>query len=438
MLVYCASESPRLTYILDELLKRRLGISWKCTNNEAYFLKTTSFRINYSTKVFPSCLNIPSEGLLNQEDILILEPEVKELASWGPVLFPFSWEIPHDTPQPTVCIPFDLFSACFFLVSRYEEYLPGAKRDEHGRFRADQSLAMRFNFLERPLIDEWMVLFRTKLLKQYPTIELKPNEFGQLNTIDIDFAYKFRGLSPKARIRKFLGALSRSDLKSLKKIISPSSENDPYDTYSFLLDAASKAGVPSYFFVLLSDSGGFDKNISPFSVELGALLKSLSSQASLGIHPSYKSGLNRKLLHAECAIFEKILGHLPTKSRQHFLKIKFPETPRNLIAQGIHEDYTLAYSEAVGFRASTAFPFFFFDLPANQATTLQLFSTAVMDVTLKNYMKLNRNQAGLKIQELKTKVETSGGLFVSIWHNSSFDPEEAWEGWSDVYKSLFY
>jgi hypothetical protein len=43
-------------------------------------------------------------------------------------------------------LPFDPLAATFYLVSRYEEYLPFIP-DEHGRFPAKQSFAFSNGFL---------------------------------------------------------------------------------------------------------------------------------------------------------------------------------------------------------------------------------------------------------------------------------------------------
>ena len=44
-------------------------------------------------------------------------------------------------------LPFDIFSASFYLVSRYEEYLPHIK-DKYDRFDAKESIAYKNNFLQ--------------------------------------------------------------------------------------------------------------------------------------------------------------------------------------------------------------------------------------------------------------------------------------------------
>jgi hypothetical protein len=60
-----------------------------------------------------------------------------------------------------------------------------------------------------------------------------------------------------------------------------------------------------------------------------------------------------------------------------------------------------------------------------------------MDVTLKQALKLNPDQAKQKIKLLKEITKQTGGQFISIWHNSNFDSAENWENWSEVYVSLF-
>ena len=115
MLVYCAHESPRVKYVLDEILVRRLGIKYKTTDNADYFEKTSSNRINYSNTIFTNCINIPASNLLYEEDIRIFEPEIKQDENWFYMMFPFNWEIPHDLPQPTQLLPFDLFLFNFCL-----------------------------------------------------------------------------------------------------------------------------------------------------------------------------------------------------------------------------------------------------------------------------------------------------------------------------------
>ena len=57
-------------------------------------------------------------------------------------------------------LPFDVFAASFYLISRYEEYLPHEK-DMYGRYAHENSLAYKERFLQLPLINIWL----TELVK---------------------------------------------------------------------------------------------------------------------------------------------------------------------------------------------------------------------------------------------------------------------------------
>ena len=46
------------------------------------------------------------------------------------------------------------FAASFYLISRYEEYLPHEK-DMYGRYAHENSLAYKERFLQLPLINIW-------------------------------------------------------------------------------------------------------------------------------------------------------------------------------------------------------------------------------------------------------------------------------------------
>src|SRR5665647_1001215 len=82
-------------------------------------------------------------------------------------------------------LQFDLFSACFYLLSRYEEYLPFVP-DQYGRFEADQSLAFRNGFLEEPVIDQWLMLFKKTLQQKFPDLVFPVHKFRFFSTFDID------------------------------------------------------------------------------------------------------------------------------------------------------------------------------------------------------------------------------------------------------------
>src|SRR5436190_8549265 len=119
-----------------------------------------------------------------------------------------------------------------------------------------------------------------------------------------------------------------------------------------------------------------------------SLIKSLADYADIGIHPSYASNENRKQVKKEIRRLNKVLKREVTRSRQHFLKVTFPETYRTLIELDIEEDYSMGYASEIGFRASICTPFNFYDLDLDVETKLKLVPFMLMDGTMKDYMKL--------------------------------------------------
>lgn len=430
--------STRTQYVLDELLLRRLGIEFKVTDREDYFIKSSSLKINYGNKIIEGCVNIPSVPLLHEEHIHRPEIIVELDEKWQKIFFKNPYKNIPDFRQPTQFLDFDVLAASFYLLSRYEEYLPH-KKDEHLRFKAENSLAFQNQFLEIPLVDIWANLIGETIKKQYP--QFKDNElaskqkFEIVNTIDIDFAYRYKGLAMFRNLKKAIRNVLHFDFKELAFQIKVRKGllKDPYDTFDYTKEK-SKSVRTIFFYLLANKESRYDKNIPTNSPELRTLFSSLSARYDCGLHPSYLSTVNKKMLQHEFETFKQITGKEATKSRQHFLKMQMPYTYHALIQQGVKDDYTMAYASHLGFRASTCKPFKWFDLSVNKPTDLVLHSSCAMDVTLKNYLKLQVPEARINLRKLKSAVKKVNGNFLVIWHNTSLTEDAEWQGWRAVYE----
>ena len=430
--------STRTQYVLDELLLRRLGIDFKITDKEDYFIKSSSLKINYGNKIIEGCVNIPSISLLHEEHIHRNEILVESDEKWQKVFFKNPYKNIPDFRQPTQFLDFDVLAASFYLLSRYEEYLPH-KKDEHFRFKAENSLGYLYDFLEIPLVDIWVKILGEVITKQYPqfsnTAMNVKKTFNIQNTIDIDFAYRYKGLWYFRNLKKAILNILRLDFQELiyQLKVRKGGQKDPYDTFDYIKEK-SKAVNTIFFFLLAKKETKYDKNIPISSSDMRDLFLSLSNQFECGLHPSYLSAVNKKMLQHEFETFKQITGNPATKSRQHFLKMQMPYTYHALIQQGIKEDYTLAYASHLGFRASTSKPFKWFDLSVNKSTDLIIHSSCAMDVTLKNYLKLLPKQAIERLRKLKSAVKEVDGDFILIWHNTSLIENAEWQGWRTVYE----
>jgi hypothetical protein len=59
-----------------------------------------------------------------------------------------------------------------------------------------------------------------------------------------------------------------------------------------------------------------------------------------------------------------------------------------------------------------------------------------MDVTLKNYMQKNPEEAWELIEKLMIEVKGVNGSFTCLWHNESLKDSGQWLGWRKVFEQI--
>jgi len=419
--VYCDHSSARLNYILKVLFSEYLDVPYQIVHEI-----TPTIHINYSTKRIENTFQIVPQGLLFENGIS--EKEVNVIQRTDNFKFSFF--------ETDGTINFDVLSASFFLISRYEEYLSNT-RDNHGRYLAYNSIAYKNNFLEIPLVNSWFLELKHQLEHYFNRSIPFKTEFKIINTIDVDnaFAYKFKGFkrTTGANVKNLL----RFNFKEIRKrrSVLNGTVSDPYDTFEYLKNVGQDQTIETYFFILLGDYGGYDRNISHSNSSFAELLKSLSKWAHLGIHPSYKSYLNSHQIEMEINRLKVCINEPITSSRQHFLKLRLPDSYIILEQLGIKEDFTMGYAESYGFRASICTPYSFYDLKNEKITQLTIRPFAYMDGTLNEYHHMTEVEATVVIQELKQSVKEVNGHFIGIWHNDTVGDNLHWKGWKAVFEA---
>ncbi|PKP21326.1 MAG: hypothetical protein CVU05_07035 [Bacteroidetes bacterium HGW-Bacteroidetes-21] len=425
ILIYNPAPGPRSSYVFAFIFDRVLDVHWEETDDRNTFDVSDDVRINYSADNIPGVVQIQPQGLLNEKDLADFK------------ISPGLWQnLPiiyagNDVDE----IPFDLFSAVFFMISRYEEYVC-AERDMHNRFKAESSVAFQLGFLERPVVDEWIFALAQVLQSHYPDFSIPLREFSFQPTIDIDNSYAFLHKG----ILRTLGAFARAILKFDGKEISFrfkvyfSKKKDPYDTYSYIKNIHRSSSLSPIIFILCGSFGKYDKNISYKNKYFRKLVIELSSLGQVSLHPSYRAS-QKGFIRNEKAILEKITGRRIRNSRQHFLKITMPDTYRLLAQSGIENDYSMGYSSHIGFRAGTCTPFYFYDISDDKTYDMLIYPFQVIDVALK-HMDLTPEMAVNKIDEIIAKIKAVNGLFIADWHNESLGNYKNWDGWREVYNQL--
>ena len=411
---------------MEFVFNKVLNISFKVTQDIQEFKQFSGAKINYSHEDLEEGIFIKPIDLLFESNI---EKKQIFVTQWD------SLKIFFQTNDDST-LPFDIFAAVFFMVSRYEEHLPFSA-DTHGRFEAKESLAYENNFLHDPIVDQWIYAFRDIIEEKYPGTKFQHRKFNFISTIDIDnaYAFLFKGIS------RTLGATLRSlinlDLEdNIRRYRTLAGKKDPYDTYDIFFDIHQKYSIKPIWFFLVGNGGKFNKNISVEKSAYQELIKNIASKFDVGLHPSYKTYKNRKILEEEIKNMESIIGRKITKSRQHYLKLHFNYTYQNLIKAGIKEDYTMGYATEIGFRAGTCTPFYYYDLQKEEKTELTLYPFQIMDITLNKQKGLNTTAAISSVENMIEKIKKVDGTFISIWHNEALSDHGHWKGWENVYREM--
>lgn len=427
ILVYTHKITPRLRYVFKHIFTRVLQIPVDFTTKIEEFIAFNGLKMTYSKAPLGNEFFIRNNDLLFEQGVNDIDINV------------FHWE---ETPcffnaGSKSVIPFDVFAASFYLLSRYEEYLPHV-RDVHERFTAEQSLAFKYRFLEKPLVDIWSYKLLEKLKEKFPDYNYTTRTYKYISTIDIDNAYAYKHKSLVRTSGAFIKDFFTFKLRNFwdRFAVITNIKKDPYSTFDKIIRLKEQYKINTTFFFLVADYTTFDTNVSPSKNKFRLLIKSMGDYAKVGLHPSYFSMKDETILKKEKERLEAITNMPMEKSRQHYLRFSLPETYQHLIDLEIKEDYSMGYASHVGFRASTCTPFYFYDLDFEIQTPLKIVPFALMDTTLNDYMELTPRQSLGKIRELKNEVKAVNGTFVTLFHNESLSNYLRWKGWSKVYESM--
>jgi hypothetical protein len=333
----------------------------------------------------------------------------------------------------------DILSTILFMLSRWEETIK-IKKDRYGRFPADLSLAYKNSFLDRPIIDEYVIVFvfwLQRLLPQWNPIPKKPLI---LLTHDIDHIQEFS--NPIKILKPYMKSiLVKNDYRSFieisKSIIQEKNSlvNSRYFKAIYQLSQLSKEfGFRNIIFFQATSHDRYDSGYEIERKEIKVLLSDLIKNGSeIGLHASFYSYNNLERLLCEKSRLEKVIDTPIKIARQHYLRFNVPETWEIHEKAGIVYDSTLSYAQCEGFRCGTCKPFKPFDFIQNRELNILEIPLIVMDTSLKNYRHLSVNKAENVIMSLAQKCKNVEGLFTILWHNTSIIGD--WSEWGKMYKN---
>ncbi|MGB7786995.1 MAG: polysaccharide deacetylase family protein [Salinimicrobium sp.] len=408
LLVYTQKITPRITYTFKQVCTRILGIPVGFTSKIEEFVAHEGMKISYGKQSLANEVFIQNVDLLLEQGMTDLEIKVHE---WDDV--PCFFAVSENSS-----IPFDIFAASFYLLSRYEEYLPHVK-DKEGRFQASESLAFQENFLELPVIDIWAQKFKKVLQAKFPDQDFKTKKFSSENIIAVTeiFCYREKGI-----IRILLGLLM--DVLQIKPKyvlhrfqVMLKLKRDPYDVYNKLLRVLKKHKISMKFMFQVSDFSSHDRNINYNRLRLQSLIKSVADYAEVGLQPGFYANQKFAVLKEEKRRLESILKrpvHSAINSKYNLL---LPNAYNHMVELDFKNDFSMGYPEALGFRAGTCTAFLFYDLNFEVTTPLLLHPYAL---NVEAFQKMKETEIEYKIREIRRQVKLVGGKLVSVFTNKDF------------------
>ena len=424
LLIYTHKITPRFTYITRQVFTRILGIEISYTTRVEDFIKHSGPKITYTRQPLQNEFFIRSHDILFQQGVEDLEIEVE---TWE--------ELPcFFRAGERSAIPFDILAASFYLLSRYEEYLPHIK-DVHGRFPPRESLAYKHGFLRMPLVDLWAHKLLEVLKGRFPEIQaaLRPYAFRPVIDVTSSHCYAHRGFL--RGMAGFLFDLSRFRLRRVWERIRVlfNKRLDPYDNYEQLIALNAKYDLRTMFFFQFAEYSTYDKNVSPNNNAFRYLIKSVADYCVVSLAVSYTGTENLRTLKEEKKRLSEVLHRPVLYSRIRYNRVDIPHTYRNLIEAEFTKDYSMGYTHEIGFRPGTCTPFYFYDLVMEVQQPIRIYPFAFHDYALLRYD--SKEVLWKDLDKLYEQVRSVRGLCIAVFSNELLGGDQKTD-WLELYEEV--
>lgn len=424
--VFTELYTPRVKYIFEQIFEKILRQEIVIINDKLALSSYSCPILCYSrTETIPNSFVVRPHGLLFGSGIKQYNPEVED---WN------NTKIFFKTGNGDTDLPFDMFSAAFYLISRYEEY-GSTELNEFGCYKAESSLAYKNGFLEEPIVDQWAYLLENLL--QRKNIGYEPavkNRFVYRPLLNLDRLYKYRKRSLSVTIYELVRKMINSKWVSLKhqlKVLSLQAD-DPYFNIDEVIELHNRNNLVPTFFLLVKKGIKYDNQI--FFTFYYGIRKLLRRNFLVEFHPSYSSFGSYNRMKIEKNFLEaKVIRARATMSLFHF-RMVLPESYHNLLKLAIKEDFSISYLNHIGFRASTCTPFNFYDINHEYTTKLVVHPVEISDRTLKS-MGIHHEMLEKLMKDYANKIKLVNGEMATSFQNVSLSNDGRWFGWRGEYES---
>ncbi len=421
ILIYIQKLNPRVSYVFKHIFTRILKVEIRFTSEINEFIAHSGFKFSYGKQALGNELFFQSQGLLFEQGIESIDINVKP---WDDTLCFFQ-------VSTKSALPFDIFAASFYLLSRYEEYLPHVK-DARGRFPFTESLGYKHQFLESPVVNQWSYKLKEVLQEFFKEITFTKTT-GSLHYIvnaEEPFAFDQKGFfrSSVGFLKDLFKLKFQTIIKRSKVLIGL--ERDPFDTFKWMVTSIKSRKFNVTVFFQMGEAINFETSINTKRQRFRELIKFVSDYCDVGLVVSKNARFNAEILKAEKNRLEEITNRFLEKTQFSELVVGLPEAYRNLVSFEVASDYSMVYEKTSGFRAGTCTPFLFYDLDYEIKTPLMIMPIAF---TSKGFDKISPADTTAKIKELHAKVLKVDGDFMGLFSNKNFNADINNKLWRNIF-----
>lgn len=332
-------------------------------------------------------------------------------------------------------IHYDILGLTYWMLSRQEE-VGRVDLDGHDRFPAKASHAFKHDYLERPVVDEWLAILGQVMQRVWPQLKLAQHRFSMKVSHDVDTPARYGFCDAARLLRTMVGDVARRRnlhqafeapgiwLGSKEKIHS----RDPFNTFDWIMDASEQSGLTSAFYFICGRTHPTrDALYDGTEAPIRELMRRIHARGhEIGLHPSYNTFRNPQAIVSEARRLKDIcreegIEQAVWGGRMHYLRWHTPTTLYGWEQAGMSYDSTLSYADRPGFRCGTCHEYPAFDPVAGKSLKLRIRPLIAMECTVMapRFMNLGSGQAALdKFTKLKEACRAVNGVFTLLWHNT--------------------
>ena len=335
-------------------------------------------------------------------------------------------------------LSYDVLWNSFIHISRIEEWYAEKKGNLVHSYSLKHPRKDKETF-DIPIVNYYFEDLKKAISNNFPEMHFTSPKMAEIEwSHDLDYITKtfqlrlkqtaFNGFNTIKSIGS--GSFGRTGLKTINFLFS----NPSYWCFDFWINLEKKYKVNSVFYIYakhqIQKQGGQRLKswiINPSydvtnNIDLQNKLKSMKDNGfKIGLHGSYNSATDIKLLEIEKDTLERALGIEATKTRQHWLNYNEKQTPK-LHEKLFKEDSSISWNDRPGFRAGICSPFFPYNHAEKKSFKFIIIPQILMDSHIFDY-NYNTEKA-LNLVQLALNVPSS--KFSVSWHPRTCTNDYKW------------